>query len=654
MSPKTKSESKSKKARTSTLTSETRSFQAEVKQLLNLMIHSLYSNKEIFLRELISNASDACDKLRFASLTDKTLLEDEEDLGIWISADQEKKTIIIRDNGIGMDYDEVVEDIGTIARSGTRAFIEKMESEKSSGNADFIGQFGVGFYSCFLVGKQVTLITRKAGTESKTGVMWSSDGTGEYTISSIDRPNRGTEIIIHLKDDDDQYVKDYRIRSIIEKYSDHISIPILMPKEPEPVTEESEGDEKPESKPEEGEQWEVVNRGSALWARPKKEISEEEYTTFYSSLSYDSTAPVLTIHNRVEGKLDYISLFFVPATAPFDLWDREQRQGIKLYVRRIFISDDAKTLMPNYLRFVRGLVDCADLPLNVSREFLQQNRDIDKIRQASVKRVLGELKKLSESDNETYNKIWKEFGKVLKEGVVEDHENRKSIAELARFSTTKGDGESQTVSLNQYVDRMPMSQKHIYYLTAESHMAASSSPHLEIFKKKDIEVLLLSDPVDEWFVSHFTEFRDKALKSIARGDLELDDIKEEETEKKTEEEQAAQNTLIQKIKEVLDETVKDVRFTNRLVDSPSCLIADEMDMGGNMERILKAIGQEAPTAKPILEINPDHTLIKRMDPEGEELEDWAKLLFDQALLAEGATLNNPGEFVKRVNRLLIL
>ena len=651
MSPETKS--KSKKTRTGTPASETRSFQTEVKQLLNLMIHSLYSNKEIFLRELISNASDACDKLRFASLTDKNLLEDEEELGIWISADQENKTITVRDNGIGMDYDEVVNDIGTIARSGTRAFIEKMEAEKSSGDADFIGQFGVGFYSCFLVGKQVTLLTRKAGAKSKSGVMWSSDGTGEYTISSIDRPARGTEIIIHLKDDDDEYVDDYRIRNIIGKYSDHISIPILMPKEPEPAAEESEETEKPESKQEEGEEWVAVNKGSALWTRPKTEITEEEYKTFYSSLTYDSTAPALTIHNRVEGKMDYISLFFVPATAPFDLWDREQRHGIKLYVRRIFISDDAKTLMPNYLRFVRGLVDCADLPLNVSREFLQQNRDIDKIRQASVKRVLSELKKLSKSDDETYNKLWKEFGKALKEGVVEDYENRQLITELTRFSTTKGDGELQTVSLDQYVDRMPMSQKHIYYLTAESHTAASSSPHLEIFKKKDIEVLLLSDPIDEWFVSHVNEFRDKTLKSIARGDLELDDSKEEQAEKKTDEEQTAQDTLLQKIKEILDESVKDVRFSNRLVDSPSCLIADEMDMGGNMERILKAIGQDAPTAKPILEINPDHALVKRMNPESEELEDWAKLLFDQALLAEGAMLNNPGEFVKRVNRLLI-
>jgi len=649
MSSETKS--KPKKTKTGTPPSETRSFQAEVKQLLNLMIHSLYSNKEIFLRELISNASDACDKLRFASLTDNSLLEDDEALSIWISIDSEKRAIIVRDNGIGMDYDEVVRDIGTIARSGTRAFIEKMETENSSGDADFIGQFGVGFYSCFLVGKQVTLLTRKAGTPPKSGIMWSSDGTGEYTISPIDMPSRGTEIIINLKEEDFEYAEEYRIRNIIEKYSDHVSIPILMPKEPDPATEQAE-EEKPEPKQDKGKEWETVNKGSALWTRPKSEISEEEYNSFYSSLTYDSAPPALTIHNRVEGKTDYISLFFVPSNAPFDLWDREQRHGIKLYVRRIFISDDAKTLMPNYLRFVRGLVDCADLPLNVSREFLQQNRDIGKIRQASVKRVLGELKKLSESDQESYNKFWKEFGKSLKEGVVEDHENRQSIAELARFATTKSEGESQAVSLDQYVDRMPMSQKHIYYLTAESLSAASSSPHLEIFEKNGIEVLLLSEPIDEWFVSHVTEFRDKALKSIARGDLDLEDLKKKEDGKKTEKEQTAEDAVVQKIREALDDNVKDVRLSNRLVDSPSCLIADDMDMGGNMERLLKAMGQNAPTAKPILEINPDHALVKRIDPESKDFEDWARLLFDQALLAEGGTLDHPGDFVKRVNRLL--
>lgn len=640
--------SKSKKSKSGNSASQTRSFQAEVKQLLNLMIHSLYSNKEIFLRELISNASDACDKLRFAALTDNALLEDDEALGIWISVDGEKKTVVIRDNGIGMDYDEVVEDIGTIARSGTRAFIEKMEAEKSTDDAGFIGQFGVGFYSCFLVGKQVTLLTRKAGTPAKSGVMWTSDGTGEYTISTVERANRGTEIIINLKDDDVEYAQKHRIQTIIEKYSDHVSMPILMRKEPDQDEEKADAD----SAQEEGDEWEAVNKGSALWVRPKTEISEEEYNNFYASLTYDSQPPALTIHNRVEGKMDYISLLFVPSVAPFDLWDRERRHGIKLYVRRIFIADDAKTLMPNYLRFVRGLVDCADLPLNVSREFLQQNRDIDKIRQAAVKRVLGELKKLSEADVDAYLKIWKEFGKVLKEGAVEDRENHKTIAELSRFATSKSDGEAQTVSLDQYVERMPMSQKHIYYITAESHLAASASPHLEIFQKKDIEVLLLADPVDEWFVTHISEFRDKPFKSIAKGDLELDELKDDKPKKQTKKQKAALDALVEKFKTVLEDKVKDVRISDRLVDSPSCLIADEYDMGGNMERILKAIGQDAPTAKPILEINPNHELIKRMDPEAENAEDWAKLMFDQAVLAEGAALDNPGQFVKLVNRLL--
>lgn len=644
MSSETKT--KTRKSRKGSPALETRSFQTEVKQLLHLMIHSLYSNKEIFLRELISNASDACDKLRFASLTDNRLLEDDEALGIWVTLDDKNKTITIRDNGIGMDHDEVVQDIGTIARSGTRAFIEKMEAEKSSDDAGFIGQFGVGFYSSFLVGKQVTLLTRKAGAASKSGVMWTSDGAGEYTISSIDRPSRGTEVIISLKEDDLEYAEKFRIRRIIEKYSDHISIPILMPKEPDQ-------DDDAQSEDGAGEDWEAVNKGSALWTRPKQEISEEEYNNFYSSLTYDPEPPALTLHNRVEGKMDYVSLLFVPSNAPFDLWDREQRHGIKLYVRRIFISDDAKTLMPNYLRFVRGLVDCADLPLNVSREFLQQNRDIDKIRSAAVKRVLGELRKLGEADPDKYGRLWKEFGKSLKEGVVEDQENRQLIAELSRFASTRNDGDAQTVSLNEYVDRMPMKQKNIYYITAETHSAAESSPHLEVFRKNGTEVLLLSDPIDEWFVSYLTEYRDKPLKSIAKGELDLADLKSEEDKEGAKERQETLDPLIQKFKSVLEDRVKDVRISDRLVDSPSCLIADEFDMGGNMERILKAIGQDAPTAKPILEINPDHDLIKRMDPESETVEDWACLLFDQAALAEGATLKNPGEFVKLMNRLLV-
>ena len=623
---------------------ETHSFQTEVQQLLHLMIHSLYSNKEIFLRELISNASDACDKLRFESLTDKSLMEDDEALGIWIETDEKKKTITIRDNGIGMTHDEVIQDIGTIARSGTKAFLEKMSAE-SSDDSNFIGQFGVGFYSSFLVGKTVTLLTRKAGTDAGEGTKWVSDGSGEYTTEQIDRPQRGTEITIALNKDDKEFCEKFRVRSVVSKYSDHISLPIQMIADPEL---DEDGKPKEEQEPE----WETINKGSALWARARNEVSEEEHNAFYTSLTYDPEPPALTLHNRVEGKMEYISLFYVPAKAPYDLWDREQRHGIKLYVRRIFISDDAKTLMPNYLRFVRGLVDSSDLPLNVSREFLQQNKEIDKIRAASVKKVLNELKKLASKDGDKYNELWKEYGKVLKEGVIEDFDNKDTLAKLARFSSTHNDSEEQTISLDDYITRMPEKQKDIFYITAESFNAAKSSPHLEVMRKNDIEVLLLSDPVDEWFVSHLTEYEGKSLKSIAKGDLDINDLKGEESKEETEKKEKEMEPLVEKFKSILEDQVKDVKVSDRLVDSPSCLVADQFDMGGNMERILQAIGQDAPTAKPILEINPEHELVKGINPDGEEVEDWAKLLFDQAALAEGASLKDPADFVKRMNRLL--
>jgi molecular chaperone HtpG len=625
-------------------TVETHAFQTEVQQLLHLMIHSLYSNKEIFLRELISNASDACDKLRFQSLTDKKMLEDEETLGIWIELDKKKNTITIRDNGIGMSHDEVIQDIGTIARSGTRAFLEKM-SKESSADSNFIGQFGVGFYSCFLVAKEVTLLTRKAGAPASEGIKWVSDGSGEYTVETVERPQRGTEIIITLSKDNKEYAEKFRVKSVISKYSDHISLPIFMYQDPEL---DDKGKPKKDQQPE----WETINKGSALWARPKREITEEEHTSFYTSLTYDPEPPALTIHNRVEGKMEYISLFYVPSKAPFDLWDREQRNGIKLYVRRIFISDDAKTLMPNYLRFVRGLVDSADLPLNVSREFLQQNRDIEKIRAASVKKVLAEFKKVASKDADKYNALWKEYGRAIKEGLIEDFENKDSITKLVRFSSTHKDSEEQTISLDDYIARMPEKQKAIYYVTADSYNAAKSSPHLEIFRKNDIEVLLLSDPVDEWVVSHLTEYEGKQLKSIAKGELDIDELKGKKDKKESEKKEEALKPLVEKFKTVLEDRVKDVRLSDRLVDSPSCLIADEHDMGGNMERILQAIGQDAPTSKPILEINPEHELIKQIDVEGELAEEWAKLLFDQAALAEGASLKDPSDFVKRMNRLL--
>ena len=625
-------------------TVETHSFQTEVQQLLHLMIHSLYSNKEIFLRELISNASDACDKLRFESLTNNALLEDDEALGIRIDMDEKKRTVTIIDNGIGMTHDEVIADIGTIARSGTRAFLEKMSKDESA-DSTFIGQFGVGFYSSFLVGKKVTLLTRKAGAKSSEGVKWISDGSGEYTVESINRPQRGTEIIIQLKKDCKEYAQKFRVRSIVSKYSDHISLPILMLKSPE-----LDDDGKPVK--DQAIEWETINKGSALWARPKKDISEEEHNTFYTSLTYDPEPPAITIHNRVEGRMEYISLFYIPSKAPFDLWDREQRHGIKLYVRRIFIADDAKKLMPNYLRFVRGLIDSADLPLNVSREFLQQNKEIEKIRNASVRKVLVELGKIASKDEEKYNSLWKEYGRVLKEGMVEDFQNKDTLAKLARFTTTHRDDEAQTISLDDYIVRMPEKQKDIYYISAENYNAAKSSPHLEVFSKNEIEVVLLTDPVDEWFVNHLREYEGKALKSIAKGDLDIDHLKTTQSKEENQKKEEDMKPLIEKLKAVLKDQVKEVRISDRLVDSPSCLVADEHDLGGNMERILQSIGQEAPIAKPILEINPEHQIVKQIDVEAELAEEWANLLFDQAVLAEGAPLKNPGEFVKRVNLLL--
>lgn len=643
--PKKKSRQKPAQPATQKPTVETHAFKTEVQQLLQLMIHSLYSNKEIFLREIVSNASDACDKLRFQSLTDKKLLEDEQALGIWITLDEKKNSVTIRDNGIGLSHDEVIQDIGTIARSGTKTFLEKMSTDKAA-DSNFIGQFGVGFYSCFMVAKEVTLLTRKAGTPSSAGVKWISDGSGQYTIEAVERAERGTEITISLTKDAKEYAEKYRVKSVIAKYSDHISLPIQMLKE-------AELNEQGKPKKEQPIEWETINKGSALWARPKKDISREDHNSFYTALTYDPEPPALTIHNRVEGKMEYISLFYIPAKAPFDLWDRERRHGIKLYVRRIFISDDAKNLMPNYLRFARGLVDFADLPLNVSREFLQQNRDIDKMRLASVKKILAEFKKLAANDSDKYNALWKEYGRAIKEGLIEDFENKNAIARLVRFSSTHKDSEAQTISLDDYITRMPAMQKAIYYVTADSHNAAKSSPHLEIFRKSDIEVLLLSDPVDEWVVGHLTEYEQKPLKSIAKGDLDMDALKGKQSKEASKKKSAALKPLVEKFQSALDDKVKEVRLSDRLVDSPSCLVADEHDMGSNMERILQAIGQEAPSTKPILEINPEHALVKQIDVDGELVDEWAKLLFDQAALAEGAALKDPSDFVKRMNRLLV-
>ena len=613
----------------------THSFQTEVKQLLQLMIHSLYSNKEVFLRELISNGSDACDRLRFAALTDSGLMDDGENLCIQVSVDKTAKTVTIRDNGIGMSQDEVIDNIGTIARSGTKKFLQSISGDAKN-DANLIGQFGVGFYSAFLVAHRVELTTRRAGTAAIEGVRWTSDGDGEYTIETAEVSDRGTMITLHLRDDDREFLEDYRLRGIISRYSDHISLPIQMKS-----TDEEKKDE-----------WEAVNSGSALWSRAKSDITEEEYTRFYQTLTYDNDAPIATLHNRVEGTLEYTSLFFIPKKAPFDLWDRDQRHGINLYVRRIFIMDDSKYLMPSYLRFVRGVVDAADLPLNVSREFLQNNKDIDRIRSASIKKILSELTRMAEKEPEQYADFWKEFGKVLKEGVVEDHDNRTLISDLLRFNSTRSEGAEQKESLAGYFKRMPMKQKAIYYITADSHSAASTSPHLEIFRKNNVEVLLLSDPVDEWLVSSLNQYKDKPLKSVSKGALDLDEFASDEDKKANEDKAKGLTGLTEKMQTLLGEKVKSVRVSHRLTDSPACLVADENDLGGNLERILQAMGQSAPEAKPILEINPDHPLIRQLEPSHAQLEEWTRVLFDQAALSEGAPLPEPAAYVQRVNQLL--
>ena len=613
----------------------THSFQTEVKQLLQLMIHSLYSNKEVFLRELISNGSDACDRLRFAALTDSGLMDDGENLCIQVSVDKTAKTVTIRDNGIGMSQDEVIDNIGTIARSGTKKFLQSISGDAKN-DANLIGQFGVGFYSAFLVAHRVELTTRRAGTAASEGVRWTSNGEGEYTIETAEVSDRGTMITLHLRDDDREFLEDYRLRGIISRYSDHISLPIQMKS-----TDEEKKDE-----------WEAVNSGSALWSRAKSDITEEEYTRFYQTLTYDNDAPIATLHNRVEGTLEYTSLFFIPKKAPFDLWDRDQRHGINLYVRRIFIMDDSKYLMPSYLRFVRGVVDAADLPLNVSREFLQNNKDIDRIRSASIKKILSELTRMAEKEPEQYADFWKEFGKVLKEGVVEDHDNRTLISDLLRFNSTRSEGAEQKESLAGYFKRMPMKQKAIYYITADSHSAASTSPHLEIFRKNNVEVLLLSDPVDEWLVSSLNQYKDKPLKSVSKGALDLDEFASDEDKKANEDKAKGLTGLTEKMQTLLGEKVKSVRVSHRLTDSPACLVADENDLGGNLERILQAMGQSAPEAKPILEINPDHPLIRQLEPSHAQLEEWTQVLFDQAALSEGAPLPEPAAYVQRVNQLL--
>jgi molecular chaperone HtpG len=624
-----------------TATKETLGFQAEVKQLLHLMIHSLYSNREIFLRELISNASDACDKLRFEALHNAGLFESDPDLKIKVSYDRAARTLTVTDNGIGMSREEAVNHLGTIAKSGTREFFSQLTGDQQK-DARLIGQFGVGFYSSFIVADRVTVLSRRAGLAADQGVRWESDGSGEFTVETIERPARGTEIVLHLKEGQDEFLSGWRLREIVRKYSDHIVQPIFMKKEEWKDGKQVLTDEE-----------ERVNQASALWARPKSEISDEQYQEFYKHVAHDFEAPLAWLHARVEGRQDYTQLLYIPAHAPFDLWDRQQRHGVKLYVRRVFVMDDAEQLLPAYLRFVRGVVDSDDLPLNVSREILQESKDIEAIRAGCTKKVLGLLEDLAENQKEKYAAFWKEFGRVLKEGVGEDPANREKIAGLLRFASTHADTEEQSVSLADYIGRMKEGQQKIYYVTADSFTTAKHSPHLEIFRKKGIEVLLLFERVDEWMLGFLTEYRGKPLQSVAKGDLDLGKL-EDEAEKKAQEEQAgAFKDLVEKIKASLGERVKEVRLTHRLTDSPACLVADEHDLGGNLARILKAAGQKVPSSKPILEINPEHPLVQRLKREEKRFDDWSAVLFDQALLAEGGQLEDPAAFVKRVNTLML-
>jgi molecular chaperone HtpG len=628
-----------------TSTKETLGFQAEVKQLLDLMIHSLYSNKEIFLRELVSNASDACDKLRFEAMTDQALFENDGELKIRVTFDKAARTVTVADNGIGMSRDEVVANIGTIAKSGTREFFKSLTGDQAK-DAHLIGQFGVGFYSSFIVADRVTLVTRRAGMGAEHGVRWESDGQGEYSLETIEKLARGTEVTLHLREGEDELLSGYRLRSIIRKYSDHITLPILMQKE------EWDKDKNENVIKEETEQ---VNQASALWARPKSEISDEQYQEFYKHVAHDFEVPLAWAHTKVEGKTEFTQLLYIPAHAPFDLWDRDHRHGVKLYVRRVFIMDDAEHLMPAYLRFVRGVIDSNDLPLNVSREILQESKVVETIRASCAKRVLGLLDDLAENDKDKYAKAWKEFGRVLKEGPGEDFANRERIAKLLRFSSTHTDSEEQSVSLADYKSRMKEGQDKIYYITADSFAAAKNSPHLEIFRKKGIEVLLLHERVDEWLSSNLTEFEGKPLQSVAKGDLDLGKLADE-TEKKEQEQQAGEyKELTDKIQKVLGEKVKEVRVTHRLTASPACLVSDQYGMSMNLERLLKAAGQNVPTSKPILEINPTHPIVQglKYEPDEARFGDWSHILFDQALLAEGGQLEDPASFVKRLNELML-
>ena len=624
--------------------SETLGFQAEVKQLLHLMIHSLYSNKEIFLRELVSNASDACDKLRFEAIDNPDLYQGDSELRIRIEYDKDQRTITISDNGIGMTREEAVENLGTIARSGTKEFFARLTGDKQK-DAQLIGQFGVGFYSSFIVAKKVSVLSRRAGVAETEAVLWESDGQGEFSITPVEKADRGTSVTLYLRDGEDDFLNGWRLREVLRRYSDHISLPIQMQKE-EWDAEKSEQVKKNE--------WETVNQASALWTRSKSDISDEQYREFYKHIAHDYDDPLAWTHNRVEGRSEYTQLLYIPKHAPMDLWDRDGKRGVKLYVKRVFIMDDAEQLLPAYLRFVRGVIDTADLPLNVSREILQESRDVRAIREGSAKRILSLLEDLAENKPEQYAEFWTQFGQVLKEGTGEDPANRERIAKLLRFASTASEGGAQTVSLADYVARMKEGQDKIYYVSAESHTAASNSPHLEIFRKKGLEVLLLSDRVDEWMLSYLRDFDGKALVSIAKGGLDLEKLADEEEKKHQAEVAENLKPLVERLKTALGDKVKDVRVTGRLVDSPACVVVDEHELSPHLLRMLKAAGQNAPEVKPILEINPEHALISRLQAaEDAEFGEWALLLLDQAMLAEGASLAEPAAFVKRMNQLLL-
>jgi molecular chaperone HtpG len=620
---------------------KTHAFQAEVRQILHLVTHSLYSNKEIFLRELVSNASDACDKLRFEALDKPALFEDAPNLEVRVLFDAGNKTITIRDNGVGMSADEAIEHLGTIAKSGTREFMAALEGEKKK-DANLIGQFGVGFYSGYIVADRITVESRRAGLGPEEGVRWVSEGTGEFEVETITRAERGTDVILHLREGEDEFLSGWKLKSIVSKYSDHISLPILMRKQQWSDEKKAQVDT---------DEWETVNKAAALWTRPKSEVTDQQYQDFYKQISYDSEPPLAYTHNRVEGRTEYTQLLYVPAKAPFDLWNRDKRGGVKLYVKRVFIMDDAEALLPVYLRFVKGVIDSADLPLNVSRELLQESRDVKAIREGCTKRVLSMLEDVAENQKDKYAEFWGQFGAVLKEGIGEDHANRERLAKLYRFASTHAD---EGVSFEDYKKRMKEGQEDIYVITADTLAAAKASPQLEIFRKKGIEVLLLTDRVDEWMLTHLYEYEGHTITSVAKGAVDLGKLQDEEEKKAADAAAEAAKPLVERLKKALEARAKDVRVTTRLVDSPACIVVEEGDMSGHLARLLKQAGQAAPATKPILEINPEHALVKRLDSAdgGERFDDLAQVLFDQAVLAEGGQLEDPAGYVRRVNALL--